>query len=142
MHTSSLELPDPSSSTMHLLIPGCPLLKRKVGAYTSTGGRCYISDLPLYEIGFGDIQMESSVALPLPPPIAKLPIMPSVSNHFCIKIQTASSLTSLLHLSPSPNIPLSLALSLFPLCHGRGGCTQHDDRELLLPFKFNQDGGN
>lgn len=139
MHTSSAELRqlfDPSSSTSQFLV--CPLPERKDGACVSWGGRCYISDLPLHEIGFGDIRIERSVALPLPPPIAKLAIMPSVSNHFSIKIQTASSLSSLLLLSPSPNIPHSLALSLFPISPPprAGGRIQPDDLELPLPFKF------
>lgn len=139
MHTSSAELRqlfDPSSSTSQFLV--CPLPERKDGACVSWGGRCYISDLPLHAIGFGDIRIERSVALPLPPPIAKLAIMPSVSKHFSIKIQTASSLSSLLLLSPSPNIPHSLALSLFPISPPprAGGRIQPDDLELPLPFKF------
>lgn len=50
----------------------------------------------------------------LPPPIARLAIMPSMSDHFSIKIPTASSPFPL---SSSPNIPdcLALSLSLSPL---------------------------
>lgn len=122
MHTSSAELRqlfDPSSSTSQFLV--CPLPERKDGACVSWGGRCYISDLPLHEIGFGDIRIECSVALPLPPPIAKLAIMPSVSNHFSIKIQTASSLSSLSSFSLHPPTSLTVWLSPFSqLLHRQG----------------------
>lgn len=126
MHTSSAELQqlfDPSSSTAQFMV--CPLPERKDGDCASWGGRCYISDLPLHEIGFGDIRIERSVALPLPPPTAKLAIMPSVSNHFSIKIQTASSLSSL-----HPPTSLTVWLSPFsPFLHRQG---QGDAYSLMI----------
>lgn len=52
------------------------------------GDRCYVSDLPLLEIGFGDIRNNDSVVLPIPPPAAEPAIMPGMSDDFSIKIPT------------------------------------------------------
>lgn len=106
----------------------CPLRECKGRACASRGGRCYVSDLPLHEIGFGDIRIKHSVALPLPPPIARPAIMPSVSNHFSVKIPTASLfLSPLLTPHPSLSIPqhpwLSGSLSLSQACPPPGAGT-------------------
>lgn len=97
-------LPPPPCSCTHLpqtsptlcLLPYtpqflvCPLREGKGGACASQGGRCYVSDLPLHEIGFADIRIKRLVVLH-PLPTAKLAIMPGVSNHFSIKIPTVLS---------------------------------------------------
>ncbi len=115
-----------------------PLREHEGGACESWGGRCYVSDLPLHEIGFGDIRIKRSVALPLPPPIARLAIMPGVSNHFSVKIPTASLfLSPPLTPHPSLSIPqhpwLSGSLSLFsPACPPPGvGTHTHTQTHTL-----------
>lgn len=128
-----------TSLTLHLLpytpqFLVCPLQEGKGGACASWGGRCYVSDLPLHEIGFGDIRIKRSVALALPPPTAKLAIMPGVSNHFSVKIPTV--LPPLSSSNSSPSLSLSLlptsptgCLSLSPLLVllWRGGKQGRDD---------------
>lgn len=73
----------------------CSLLEHEGGVRVSLRGRCCISDLPLPEIRFGDIRTQGfgwAPSLPLPP--SKEPtIMPSMSNHFSIKIQTSTALS-------------------------------------------------
>ncbi|KAI9524935.1 hypothetical protein NQZ68_014470 [Dissostichus eleginoides] len=50
-------------------IPGLPFKGlQRGGACAERGGRCYVSDLPLHEIGFGDIRIKRSGAQPLPRP--------------------------------------------------------------------------
>lgn len=73
----------------------CSLLEHEGGVHVSLRGRCCISDLPLPEIRFGDIRTQGFGWAPsLPPPPSKEPtIMPRMSNHFSIKIQTSTALS-------------------------------------------------
>lgn len=94
--TSCKAIFDPSFFTLHLTIFWvCSLLGHKGGVCVSLGGRCCISDLPLPEIGFGDIRTQGFGWAPsLPqPPSAEPAIMPSMSNRFSIKMQTSTSLS-------------------------------------------------
>lgn len=93
---------------------------------------------------------------PSPRPVAELPIMPSVSNHFCIKIQTATRPPRPYNpkhpissgATPSARFPSPPPRAGWRVQQGRrrrwggGGHTQHDDLPLLLPFTFDEDGGN
>lgn len=66
------------------------LLEHKGGVCVRLGGRCCISDLPLLEIGSSDIRTQGFGCAP---PAAERAIMPSMSNHFSIKMQTFTSLS-------------------------------------------------
>lgn len=95
---------------------------RAAAAQAGVTGASFLT-LPLHEIGFGDIRIKHSVALLLPPPlIAKPAIMPSVSNHFSIKIPTVPFPLPSAESSPLFSLPQHPSLSLpllLPLTEAR-----------------------